>query len=651
MRILLIIPKHNHPLREPSLTVFPMGLPYIAGALKAAGHEVRGININFRYCAGSPQEEFRQEIRRAVAEFRPGLIGTGGLSAEFASVRELIALCREEAPEIPVVLGGGVMTCDIDYIMTTLRPDFGVHGEGEETIVELAAALAAGGAVSEVAGLIHWAEGKPRFTGRRKLPKHIEHLPLPSYREFGIEDFFAISDHSEWNGARWAYYTGGAPRVLPISAARGCPFPCTFCTHPAAQSYRIRTVPDVIQEIVTFHEDLHCNAFSLLDELFSVKPERVFSFCDQLKATGIKIKWNCQLRIDALSREMLAAMKDAGCQWVSYGLESASQTVLDSMKKKTRVEQIVRAIEMTTGVGLGIVGNFIYGDPAETPDTMRETARFFNQYCRGLNVHLSSISVYPDTALFKYCEDHRVFPDRDTYYRNIRDQGLNMTGMPTGLYRKLLGPLVNDLYNYPMAREVRFTPIEPEPRLARLTAAEPAYRRYRVTGRCPACDGALSYEIGRTDTLTTPAGRHAALKPHQIHCAHCHKRMMMDMSDLVGGTDKLRRFVERVNALTRGDWPPVVLFSPENEQKLDIWRAYGLKLDDLNLLGFCDPTLWDAGMRVLGRTQLLPFTQEVLKLRRNLHLVLLPTANDPALASVIVNNGGAARNLVMMDPL
>src|SRR5208337_2623049 len=96
-------------------------------------------------------------------------------------------------------------------------------------------------------------------------------------------------------------------------------------------------------------------------------------------------------------------MQAAGCIFIGYGLESASPTVLRSMKKRITVDQILRAIRLTEKVGLGVQGNFIFGDIAETPETFQETMDFFNQWCKDLIVHLGSVTPYPGSEIFQYC--------------------------------------------------------------------------------------------------------------------------------------------------------------------------------------------------------------------------------------------------------
>lgn len=105
MRILLIPPKNNYPDPRPSLDIFGQGFPYLAGALKKAGHEVFGANINPKWCQGSAPLILANMLNKALRENQPQLIGVGGLSADYSFVRDAIRIIRQTNSNIPIVLG------------------------------------------------------------------------------------------------------------------------------------------------------------------------------------------------------------------------------------------------------------------------------------------------------------------------------------------------------------------------------------------------------------------------------------------------------------------------------------------------------------------------------------------------------------------
>jgi radical SAM superfamily enzyme YgiQ (UPF0313 family) len=101
--------------------------------------------------------------------------------------------------------------------------------------------------------------------------------------------------------------------MLPVSAGRSCPYRCTFCWHSAGQVYRVREIPDVIEEIQFFYEKHRFNTLVIYDELFSVREARVHEFCDAIAALKLPIHWTVALRVNDATEDMLRHMKASGC--------------------------------------------------------------------------------------------------------------------------------------------------------------------------------------------------------------------------------------------------------------------------------------------------------------------------------------------------
>jgi radical SAM superfamily enzyme YgiQ (UPF0313 family) len=85
------------------------------------------------------------------------------------------------------------------------------------------------------------------------------------------------------------------------------------------------------------------------------------------------IRWVCNGRVDRVDEEMLPLFKEAGCTMIGFGIESGVQEILDEMNKKTKVEQIRRAVDLAKNAGLEIVAHVMLGYPGETKETARKT--------------------------------------------------------------------------------------------------------------------------------------------------------------------------------------------------------------------------------------------------------------------------------------
>ncbi len=455
MRVALVIPTFNYTALYPSYLAmcdFPVGFAYIAAALKKAGHEVIGVNPN--NCPGHPSARamLHEKIRHALMERKPELIGIGGLCTDYPFIRDAISIIRTLAPEIPIVCGGGIIMHDAEFVFNLLKPDYCISGEAEEALVQLIERLETGsGALDHIPNLGYWRDGVARFTAAGFDYPPIETRAFPDYSCFDPETMIANSSVA----ARSAYrYTRPHPRIMPFVAARGCPFKCTFCVHHKGPAYRARPMSAIMNEIAQLYDAYRFNILMILDELFAIDKKRLQEFCDGIlegrRTRGWDFDWAFQTHANAnLGRHELQIAKEAGCYLFSYGLESSSPRVLASMNKRSRPEQIRDAIALATEVGIGFGGCYIFGDVAETPETLTETMDFFLKHCLDEHVYFQPISPYPGGKLFEHCLQQGIIKDKHAFYETIDTVVYNMTSMADAKWLHWISTVIRPLNTMP----------------------------------------------------------------------------------------------------------------------------------------------------------------------------------------------------------
>lgn len=448
MKVLLIVPtynyKHHYPSFVPS-TLFPTGFAYLASALKDAGHQVVGLNPNNigGYVSARAMLEDQIEMKRRDD---PDLIGIGGLCTEYAFIKDAMEIARKKFPEIPIVLGGGIITHDAEYIFNLLKPDFGIIGEGEEAIVQLANAIEDSSSYDLIPNLYYWEGDKVRFSGQNFNYSDINTKPLPDYDVFNIRQMSGYVMSANW----WYRYTRPFPRPWVIITARSCPFSCTFCVHHGGPKYRARSIESIIEEIRVSYIKYRFNILIMMDELFAVNNKRMKEFCLALLSAKQKYDWDFDWAFQThasanLDRETLQMAKDAGCFFYSYGMESASPAVLASMNKRTKPQQIIEAIKMAHDAKLCFAGNFIFGDPAETEKTVQETVKFLVKYCTSTNTMLAALRPYPGSKIFDTCIQEGIIKDKLDFYEHIDETPWNMTVNMTSIPSKKWLPLLDSI--------------------------------------------------------------------------------------------------------------------------------------------------------------------------------------------------------------
>ncbi len=379
MKFLLVVPRYapqgfSYP--------FPFGIAYISSALKAAGHEVRCLNLNHE--PGEPAEA----VAGAMRAFDPDVCGTGGISAMFGLVKTIFETARKAKPDVVNVVGGGLISSAPELAAKKLDIDFGVLGEGEITVVELADALENGGDASRVPGLIIRKpdNGLHRTLDRPPI-RDLDSLPLPDYEALRFDKLLDTMNSADVP----IYNLVDRPRALSLIASRSCPYRCTFCFHPTGPTYRERSLDSVFAELDGLVEKYDINVLTMSDELFTAKRSRMIEFCERIKPYGLF--WDLSIHVSLVDDALLKIMRDAGCGQVGYGLESANEDVLRSMRKKATRPQIESALKDTYENKMMISGNFIFGDTAETMRTANDTMDWWSRNME-YRINLSFLSIF-----------------------------------------------------------------------------------------------------------------------------------------------------------------------------------------------------------------------------------------------------------------
>jgi radical SAM superfamily enzyme YgiQ (UPF0313 family) len=568
MRVLLVVPTFNYSSAYPaylSNTDFPIGFPYLAAALKHAGHDVRGLNPNNDPGYSSARDMLEAKLKSALATHAPQLVGIGGLCTDYKFLRDAIAIIRSSAPNVPIVCGGGIITNDAQFAFPMLRPDYCVIGEGEEVLVQLVEALEKKDKNLEtVPNIGYWKEGHPCFTRQDFNYGDLDQRAYPDYETFGMTEMiqnFTMAARQQYR------YSRPNPRPMPLITARSCPFKCTFCVHQLGIRYRARSIESVIAEIIYLYEKYRFNILLILDELFANNKKRFHDFCMALIAVrakyGMEFDWQFQTHASAdLGLAELALAKQAGCTYFSYGIESASPRVLQSMNKKTRPEQVSQAIRLADEAQVGFGGNFIFGDIAETPETFFETMEFIFKHCLDIHVNFGIVCPYPGSKLFEHCIKHGIIRDRQVYYENIDRYIINMTTMPTEFWPPWIVQFCRIINQLTFVQATTAFRYENEPVEQDHPMNAGGVYTWRITALCPHCHQEVMYRerlhLGFIEKN---------LAFFITGCPRCHKRLRVNVRADAGKRLEGHTFLDlKLFCDGRGEQPEVL--------KERIYQAY-----------------------------------------------------------------------------
>ncbi len=351
--VVLVYP-YFHPLADTSIFRFPpLGLGYIAAYLRQ-----NGISVEIVDCTFLNQEE---ALRRIVAS-KPKIIGVQSMYSMRDKSLELARLLREHCDLL--VAGGALPTIQPDSFLRDF--DVVVIGEGEQTMLEIAAQLERGGSLSQIKGIAYrdGGTGQVKKTSPRGLAADLDLFPPPS------RDLFENDAYQKYYFGKFGYKT------TAIMTSRGCPFECDFCSRPVfGNEFRARNaskVADEIEEVIS----LGYNRIWFADDCFTLNRKRLIETCDEIIKRRLKIAWECLSRVDTFDSEIAEKMKQAGCVRMFFGIESGNDSILKIMKKQITTKQAYAAVQLCKMKGIKTGAFFIVGYPGETDKTVLNTIRF-----------------------------------------------------------------------------------------------------------------------------------------------------------------------------------------------------------------------------------------------------------------------------------
>ncbi|MCF6330054.1 MAG: B12-binding domain-containing radical SAM protein [Sulfurimonas sp.] len=416
--VLLIAPTY---VDSPNTMYFPIGMAYLASYIESKGYEVDGLNMsNYGFKNGL------QELNLKLQTKKYDVIGIGALTVAFEQIEKLIIYLRG-ITNAKIVIGGGVTSCESELVIQELKPDYMVISEGELIFEELLSHIRNPDKFNLPKGVWSLKNAEMISNNESHAISDLDLLPFPNYELMGISEFMDLQTGSGWSYHKTDISVG---KYMPISASRSCPFQCTFCHHAGMGTYRKHSVKYAIDFIKKMTTQYRVKHLSIYDELFSMDKKRVMEFCKELKS--LNITFMCQLRVDQVDAEMLMAMKEAGCIEISYGIESGSDIVIKSMNKKVLVKQIENAVRLTKEAKIGIQGNFLFGDPAETKETIEESIRF-QEKSKLFFADWSMVIPYPGTVLHQQALDKNIIKDRVQFIKDVSDTSKYLWNKPINL--------------------------------------------------------------------------------------------------------------------------------------------------------------------------------------------------------------------------
>lgn len=341
--------------------IHPLGIGYLAAYLLKHGQEVVVVDANCERLELS-------DIVKRLYRYSPDVVGITTTTPTFKTVRLIANEIRRNFPDTKIIIGGAHVTATPETTILHDCFDYGVIGEGEETLLELIKFInnPKNKSIDDIAGLVYVKEGRVIKTKQRGFINDLDQLPFPARQ--------LMVPLSKTQAVPASVYKLPSGNMI---TSRGCPTRCTFCDRAIfGEKFRARSVDNILDEMEVLINEYGARDIKFYDDTFTATKSRVYKILDEMRKRRINVKWSCLTKVKAVDKELLKYMKECGCWQVLYGLESGDDRMLILLKKGNTVEDNRKAVMWAAELGMSTRGDFVLGTPGETKESLNNTLSF-----------------------------------------------------------------------------------------------------------------------------------------------------------------------------------------------------------------------------------------------------------------------------------
>ena len=364
--------------------IAPIGLEYLADSLIAAGHQPGLLDLCF-------SEDIASDAAAAVRKFSPDVIGVSVRNTDdcyfsggaflLPGVREMVDALRA-CCSVPIVMGGVGFSVMPEQVMDFCGADYGIAGEGEEAFAQFLSAMERGTGLQDVPNLLYREGGLIRRNGG----------------SFSLLDDLPRRLRSFADNAHYFRVGGQAG----FETRRGCNMKCVYCADPVSQGRRVRLrSPELVVDELKALLAQGVDHFHTCDCEFNIPGEHAKDVCRAIIEAGIgeRVRWYAYCSVTPFDSEMADLLRRAGCVGVDFGADSGSDSMLHSLGRHFKSEDLVRTAKLCHQHGITFMYDLLLGGPGETEDSVRETIELVRRVdadCVGVAM---GVRVYEGTVM------------------------------------------------------------------------------------------------------------------------------------------------------------------------------------------------------------------------------------------------------------
>ncbi len=301
--------------------------------------------------------------------------------------------------QVPILVGGPSTLGNSTFL--DFGCDFVVHGEGEMTIQQIVEYYNGERKIEDVKGVSYKKDDKIIEAPPQELIEDLDQLPFPDRSKVDINSYY---DYLLF-GMRTPYIT--------MIASRGCLHRCSYCTSCKIwrYQYRRRSADNVLLEIDEMIEKYNIKFISFQDDIFGGTNNWIEEFCNKLISQPYKIRWMVIIHPFSIRKDterILRLMKRAGCNTLSFGIQSAHPEILKNiLRHPDEPEQLKKIIKIANRLGFVTAASYIFGLPGDTRETIQTTIDY-SLNCGSLLANYYNLSVLRGSEIAIKYKDKKI---------------------------------------------------------------------------------------------------------------------------------------------------------------------------------------------------------------------------------------------------
>ena len=436
MKVLLI----SLNIRTQFRSHYPFGTGALSAFLKIHGHQTFMFHLD--------KASQLRKLPTILKEFSPQVAGISGSACQAEYFHPIIKTIKQWQ-NIPVILGGVHPTLNALDMIKMNGVDAICRGEGEHPFLDYLTKVEQNQPVFDIPNFVFEKDGELIENQSRSFIKDINALPFVDRDSI---DFQRIIDLN--NGH------------LVMLVGRGCAWNCAFCSNTEFKKYgsgtyaRNRNVEHVIEELKYLSGRYRFKLLMFRDDTLTWNRNWILKFLEEYSRL-FSYPFDILTRADCLDKEIMDALKNAGCRNIFMGLDSGSDYIRnDILNKYHSGEQVKEVAAYLNHIGIKAVISNMVGLPYETPEYFQKTISLNKEIHKNQIVFSHSFGMapkiwvfnpFPGTKLYEICKKEKWLIKMPKKFKVYRETYIDMPLFPRKKVYKMFRSFRYLVYkdNYP----------------------------------------------------------------------------------------------------------------------------------------------------------------------------------------------------------